>query len=386
VRVLLWIGSLRTGGAERQFALLADGLLREGVEVKLATMIPGGSNWDRFAADHADHLHSLNVKAPRTSAEAAIQLARAPVRLRSFIAQFSPDVMYSALHMSNALAWSSTRAGGPPIVWSVRASDATLNLKRAIPFQFCRATARTVPMAIANAHAGRSYYLRRGFRPRRFEVVANGIDTDRFRPDDGTRTTLRREWGVGADRQVIGTVSRIVPGKGHELLLNTARVVVERSPDVLFVIAGDGPPALRQRLAALTQRLGLDDHVRWLGHRDDTARLYPAFDVFCSPSTSEGFPNSVAEAMACGTRCVVSDAGDSALIVGDTGTVVPTGDTGAFARGLLLGLDRVRDEDRGVYRRRITSMFSVTQMVRRTRELLSSVADDRIANAHGAIR
>ena len=388
MRVLLWIGSLHTGGAERQFALLADGLLREGVEAKLATMIPGGSNWDRFAVDHPDHLISLNLAPPRTSTGSSIQHMRAPIGLRALIREFRPHVVYSALHLSNAIAWVSTRAGGPPLVWSVRASNAMLNPKRAIPFQFCKATARTVPLAIANAQAGRQYYRQRGFRPRRFEIVGNGIDTDRFRPDDRARTALREEWGIGPERPVIGAVSRIVSGKGHEILLTAARHVVDLSPEVLFIIAGGGPPALQQRLASMTRRLGLERHVRWLGHQDDAARLYPAFDVFCSPSTSEGFPNSVAEAMASGLGCVVTDAGDSALIVGGTGHVVPVGDAGSLARGLLLGLDQfVRgDGDADARRRRITTMFSVDQMVRQTHDLLSSVVEERVEHGHGARR
>jgi glycosyltransferase involved in cell wall biosynthesis len=374
VRVLLWIGSLHTGGAERQFSLLTDGLVRDGVETRIATLSPGGANWDWLAARHKENLISLSSSSARHPAENAWRHLHATLKLRRVLRDFDPDVIYSALYATNALAWLSTRAGGPPLVWGVRASDAALNPKRAIPFQFCRLVAGTVPLAIANAQAGKDYHLRKGFRPQRFEVVPNGIDTDHFRPDKHSREALRAEWGLTPTQRVIGYVARLAPDKGHEVVLTAAKRLVDQDPDVCFVFAGDGPARLRERLEAMASQMGLNEHVRWLGHRNDTASLYPAFDIFCSASTSEGFPNTVAEAMACGLGCVVSDVGDSAMIVGETGRVVPPRDPAVLAEALRWGLDHLGGGNGLDYRQRIIDEFSVSRMVDRTRELLESVS------------
>jgi glycosyltransferase involved in cell wall biosynthesis len=384
VRVLLFVGSLGTGGAEGQFAMLADGLVRAGVDAELVTMFPGGVNWDRFAAVHPDRLSSLEGSAPRGAVAGAARHAAAPGRLREHIRHFAPDVVYSALYMSDALAWVGTR-GGPPVVWSMRASDAALGVKRAIPFHFCRLTSPTVPLVIANAEAGRRYHVARGFRPRRFEVIPNGIDTERFRPDEAAREITRAAWGIPASCRVIGVVSRVVPGKGHDLLVAAARRVVDLRGDVVFVVVGDGPKSLGARLRTLTAHLGLEGRVRWIGHRSDVASVYPAFDLFCSPSISEGFPNAVAEAMACDVGCVVTDVGDSARIVGDTGQVVPSRDAGALAEAIVAGLDAL-PAAAGARRRRVAEHFSVSRMVDGTLELLSTVAGEQAATPRGARR
>jgi glycosyltransferase involved in cell wall biosynthesis len=289
------------------------------------------------------------------------------------IRRFRPDVVYSALHMSNAVVWMSTRGTGTPLAWSLRASDAPLNLKRAAPFQFCRAVSRSVPLAIANSHAGREYHLRRGFRPKRFEVVPNGIDTNRFKPDADARAERRREWGVSPGQPVIGTVGRLGPVKGHEVLLEAARRVVARRPDARFVIVGDGPAPVRERLERLSTRLGLDGHVAWTGHSPDTAHLFPGFDVFCLPSLSEGFPNVVGEAMACGLDCVVTDVGDAPMIVGPTGRVVPPGDPMELAKNIIWATEHSADRDGDARRQRIVDAFSVPRMVRETHDLLESL-------------
>jgi glycosyltransferase involved in cell wall biosynthesis len=373
VRVLLWIGTLETGGAERQFCVLGDGLLGEGVETVLCTMRPGGSNWDWFAARHADHLVPLHPRAPRGGFDRARQHLEAPVRLRATIRRFRPDVVYSALYLSDAVAWMSTRRTGTPLAWSLRASDAPLNPKRAVPFQFCRAVSRTLPLAIANSHAGRDSHLQRGFRPARFEVVPNGIDTERFAPDSDAREDRRREWGVAPGQPVIGTVGRLDPVKGHDVLLRAARRVVAERPDARFVIVGDGAAPVRERLMRESARLGLEAHVVWAGHSPDPARLYPGFDVFCLPSLSEGFPNVVGEAMATGVGCVVTDVGDAPEIVGPTGRIVPPGDPAALAENLLWAAAQPSDREVAVRRRRIVDAFSITRMVSRTRELLESL-------------
>jgi glycosyltransferase involved in cell wall biosynthesis len=373
VRALLFIGTLETGGAERQFEVLADGLVRDGVDALLCTMTPGGSNWDRFAEAHRDHLISLEPRAPSGAADALRQHLAAPTRLRRVIRRFRPDVVYSALYMSNAIAWAATRRTGTPLAWGLRASDDDLNLKRAAPFQFCRLVSRTVPLAIANARAGRDHHLRRGFRPTRFEVVPNGIDIDRFRPDADARAARRREWGVTAGQPVIGTVGRLVAAKGHGVLLEAARDVLAGLPDARFVVVGDGPSATRDRLKADAARLGVDGRVVWLGHRADTAPVYPGFDVFCLPSLTEGFPNAVGEAMACGLDCVVTDVGDAPLIVGATGRVVPPGDPVKLAENIIWAAEHSADRDGDARRQRIVDAFSVARMVRRTYDLLESL-------------
>ena len=108
------------------------------------------------------------------------------------------------------------------------------------------------------------------------------------------------------------------------------------------------------------------------------ADVYSALDIGTSASLSEGFPNVVGEAMACGVPCVVADCGDSARVVGDTGIVVPSEDVEALARGWETTAKRLTKEGaetvREQVRARIVENFGVEQLARRTLESLESIA------------
>ena len=98
---------------------------------------------------------------------------------------------------------------------------------------------------------------------------------------------------------------------------------------------GHGKESYLQELKQLARSLGLDGKVHWIQAQSDVRAVYNAVDVFCSSSLTEGFPNVIGEAMACGRHCVVTNVGDSALVVGDTGVVVPSDDAKAMSAGLL---------------------------------------------------
>ena len=105
--------------------------------------------------------------------------------------------------------------------------------------------------------------------------------------------------------------------------------------------------------------------------------VYNAFDVVCSASVfGEGFSNAVGEAMACGVPCVVTDVGDSALIVGDTGLVVPPGDPEALVEGLctLIGVIEEKGQELSTKaRERIVGRFSRHRLVGTTYRVLSAL-------------
>src|SRR5207244_5800392 len=112
-----------------------------------------------------------------------------------------------------------------------------------------------------------------------------------------------------------------------------------RRPDARFVLCGKDVTVENEQLRAWIEAAGLADAVHLLGQRDDVPRLMASFDVLVSSSIGEGLPNAIGEAMACGTPCVVTDVGDCATIVGDTGRVVGPSDPGALAGAVVEVLD-----------------------------------------------
>lgn len=134
--------------------------------------------------------------------------------------------------------------------------------------------------------------------PERVRVVPRGRDRARLgEPSASRREQVRRELGLDDDRRVLLTVGRREYQKGHEHMVRALPAVVEAHPDVVWLLAGR-TGAASTATDELIRDLGLEDHVRRLGHRDDVGDLMVASDLFVFPSLWEGFGGVIAEAMA----------------------------------------------------------------------------------------
>jgi phosphatidylinositol alpha-1,6-mannosyltransferase len=177
-----------------------------------------------------------------------------------------------------------------------------------------------------------------GAEPSRVVVTRLGTDPERFRPRDATELRARLELGA---RPVLLTLARLVPRKGIDSVLGALSEVRRAVPDVVYVIAGDGPD--RARLEELVRRAGLDAAVRFAGAiaDDELPAWYSLGDVFVMPSRSEppdveGFGIVFLEAAACGRPVVAARAGGvpDAVVDGVSGLLVEPGDDRGLARAL----------------------------------------------------
>lgn len=165
-------------------------------------------------------------------------------------------------------------------------------------------------------------------------------------------------------------VARWDPAKDHQSLV-AALAKLPRGEKQLWqcVLVGPGMDEANSEVVGWLAHYGLTGSVRLCGATPNVPSVMSALDLHVLSSIVEGFPNVVAEAMACETPCVVTDVGDAALIVGDTGWVVAPGAPDALASGLSRALDAMTDRVawRGrqqAARHRIASKFSVEAMVR----------------------
>jgi len=207
-------------------------------------------------------------------------------------------------------------------------------------------------------------------------VILNGIDTGAFTPDVAQRERLRAWWSVANDETLIGVGGRLHPMKDHRTFLRAAALLSRTHNRVRFACIGTGRSEYRRELLELSEQLGLREQVIWQPARTDMPSVYNALDILTLSSYGEGFPNVVAEAMACGVPCVVTDVGDSAIIVGDTGVVVPPRDPDALAEGWKRMLARMASEGNHLgdkVRSRIVNEFNQDMLAKRTSETLENV-------------
>jgi len=203
-----------------------------------------------------------------------------------------------------------------------------------------------------------------------FDFIPNGLDLKRFVPvASARRATIRRSLGIPEHAQIIGHVGRSHPLKDHATLLAAFRVVAAENPNVwLALVGGDlyhGSPYL-DHLIDRTDTGSLVGRIVALGQRDDVPDLMAAMDLFVLSSMGEAFPNVLVEAMACGTPCVVTDVGDSAEIIRDTGWVCRPGDIHGLADSILSALteaESVHTERCLSARRRVLANYGIERML-----------------------
>jgi glycosyltransferase involved in cell wall biosynthesis len=333
-RVAFLIQSLGVGGAEAQLVELAVGLEDRGFDVSVLAMYPGG-RLERELQKRSGFDYVMLGKRSRSD------LVGFGARLLGEIRRRRPDIIYGFMPVANHLALLAGRLTGAKVVWGLRSAFVDFrhyDRASSILFRTGRMLSRLPDLTIVNSFAGRDYHQRVGYAASRMIVIPNGIDTSRFRPDPAASRRMRQQWGVVGDVPLVGIVGRLEPMKDHPTFLDAAAVVAAKT-DAHFVCIGSGPAEYVEQMQKRAASAGLGARVHWVGVCDDMPAAYAALDVLVSASTGEGFSNVVGEAMSCGVRCVVTDAGDSARLVGTTGVVVPVGDSQQMARGVITVLD-----------------------------------------------
>ena len=200
-------------------------------------------------------------------------------------------------------------------------------------------------------------------------TIHNGISSKEF--GNVSMDASRLPLGLEPDDQVVGTVARLIPGKGIATLLEAVSLIAKIVPKLHLVVVGDGPE--RPRLEQYAQRLGLQGRALFLGWRDDVPSLMAGWDCYALPSLSEGFNVSVLEAMASRLPVVASDlpALREAVVPGRGGIMVLPGSAPELAAALLHVLkEPEKARALGKYNReRVDAFFGEDRMVRCTRAL-----------------
>ncbi|MBD1945817.1 glycosyltransferase [Coleofasciculus sp. FACHB-712] len=372
IEIAFLIRSLNYGGAERQLITLVKALNKKKFNITVLYFYSGGA-LEKDLQDSGIRLISLEKRE-------RWDLFGFCWRLVSHLKHINPDVLHGYLGTSNLLTiflkpfLPSTR-----IVWGVRASNVDLSRYDWLPhltFKVECFLSRFADAIIVNSYAGRAYHLKHRFPADKMVVIANGIDTERFKPDSKARAKVRAEWGISEDKILIGLVGRLDPMKDHPTFLKASALLCKQRQDVSFVCVGSGSESYAQKLYRLTQKLGISEKVIWAGVRTDMPAVHNALDIATSSSSyGEGFSNAIGEAMACGVPCVVTDVGDSALIVGQTGASVPSQNPETLASGWVSCLGKDRDEMGLKARSRILEHFSVKQLVEKTQATLQAITN-----------
>lgn len=368
LRVLQVVDGFRLGGAETKLLELIKKLDRSRFAPAVANVGPGGPLESAFKEldcpvhdfrrRHRFDLHPFR-QLYRLIRQQRIQV----VQTTLFWADFAGTLTAHLAKAPVILSWETVSHEGNQFhhKWHQRAG-----------YRFAMRFASGV-VAVSN-EIKTSLMQRRNLPAAKVHVIPYGVDLQRFSAN-GAMDTARHELQLDPQQVVIGVVARLEKVKGHEYFIAALRKVVDRYPNAVAVLIGDGEQ--RPHLEALMAQHSLQAHLRFLGFRNDVQHLLRAIDLLVLPSISEGLPNVILEAMACGKPVVASNVGGipEAVRPGQNGLLVAPRDVDGLAQAMeqLVALPEKRRELGQQGRRIVEQEFSLQSQVSRFEQLYESL-------------
>jgi glycosyltransferase involved in cell wall biosynthesis len=303
--------------------------------------------------------------APRGPAASVAAIAR----FASILRRERPEIVQAWTYKANLFACVA-RAIEPSamLIWNIRTVPyrAELGLRQRVAVELGRVFSALPAAIVYNSLAGQSVHTARGFTTKKSVVIHNGIPVPSAPLCRQRGQQWRRRLGLADGDVVVSYVKRLANPRWHEFFFRAARRVAESHDHVRFVCVGRGIG----RLSAIVQRVGgeggLVRRCVLLEHTSDVTEVYGGSDIVVSASGREGFPNAIGEAMACGDPCIVTNVGDSAFLVGETGKVVAFGDVDELAEAMC-HMVSIGDERRrqlgALAHARIAEHFSLERMI-----------------------
>ena len=295
------------------------------------------------------------------------------LRLTHRLQQIKPDIVHTWMYHADLLGGLAAKImGNPAVIWGVRSSDFVrpdTSLLTKLVLSWCARLSSWLPdFVLYNSQKGEVFHKALGYKTDRFIVIPNGVDLVKFSPNEHAHHDIRRELNISSNTPLIGLIGRFHPLKNHEGFIKAAGYLHHDMPEVHFLMAGQDIEWSNPTLKELIDEMDLTLVFHLLGRRDDIPRITASLDLASLTSWSEGFPNVLIEAMACGVPCISTDAGDAAMILGDTGWIVPTGDMRGLAARWKEFFDIPKDEQQLFGKRaraRALEQFEISAVVKR---------------------
>jgi len=380
IKVMHIITTLGPAGAETMLSRIAagmDGTRFENEVVSLTGIL-----------DLAERMQEIGVRVRTLGMKTSLPNPLLVMRLAQWIRESKPDVIHTWMYHANLIGALAARlAANVPVVWGIHHSTLdprvdkrrTMLVNRACALLSRRFAARIVCCSEASLRTHKEL----SYAAEKLEVIPNGFDLKQLKPDPAARASIREELGLPEDQVLIGLAARFHPHKDHRNFVEAAARLHKRMPEVQYLLCGMDITWQNSQLVGWIDAAGIRECCHLLGHREDMSRIFAGIDIATSSSRSEAFPIAIGEAMACETPCVVTNVGDSALMVGETGTVVTPGDPHALAeawRKLIEAGPAVRRRLGWAARQRVQQHFALPAIVERYQTIYASLATESLQN------
>ena len=215
----------------------------------------------------------------------------------------------------------------------------------------------------------KKFYEKEGYNEKKLIYIPNGYDLSILRPHKFKKNKFKIKYKIKKDLILIGKVARYDSKKDHSNLLKALSHVKQKNLNFFCILIGKHINKKNNNLVLEIERLNLSNNIKLLGQHENISEVMNGLDInILSSSYGEGFPNVVAESMACGTPCVVTDVGDAAFIVGKTGWIVPPNNSVKLAKALEEAINQFGTKNwmkkSKMARLRVEKKFDISRMIR----------------------
>jgi glycosyltransferase involved in cell wall biosynthesis len=339
-KVVHVIISLNVGGAEKMMERLVIELSKDPSISQAVICLKGLESIG----------HRLQVQGFEVTSLGMKSLFGAPIAFYKLFKIFMvnrPSAVYTWMYHANLIGGlAAFFSGTKNIIWMIRNSaipQGRFSLTSTI-IKICSILSFYIPdKIVCNAEAGKSSHAKLGFCLANMIVIPNGYNLESFKPSFGLRSQIRKDLNLSDNTLLVGIVGRFDPLKDFRNFVQAAGLVSKNLDNVKFLMVGRDLDQNNIELKKWIDDTQYPDNFILIGETDPHD-FYASMDIFCLSSKAEGFPNVVAEAMAMKVPCVVTDAGDAATIVGESGLVVESMNPYALYEGLMAML--IIDEQR----------------------------------------
>lgn len=284
-----------------------------------------------------------------------------------------PDIVQTWLVHGDFIGGIAARiAGIKNVVWTILYSKLDTNLEKIRTIIIIKILAKLsyiIPkLIIVVSKDSQKNCQNLKYNKKKLHLVSSGFDLSLFKISKYQKLFFKKKIKIKKQTPLIGLVARYHPIKDHENLFNALSIVKSKNKKFCCVLVGPNTNRKNKVLLNKVKRLQLGNCVKLLGTTNNIPQVMNGLDVNILCSKSEGFPSVIAEAMACGTPCIVTNVGDSALIVGKTGWIVPPNDSVKLANAIKKALSEIDKNNwkkrSNQARLRIKKNFGINKMIK----------------------
>jgi glycosyltransferase involved in cell wall biosynthesis len=362
------IAGLGSGGAENMLYKLIKYSNNQEYEHEVVSLIDEGTIGHKIIAEGIK-LHCININ--KNNFLASI------IRLKKICRDC--DLISTWLYHADLIGFIVSKLLlRKKLIWNIRHSNLNSNANKSSTLwvvKFNSLVSKFVDLITYNSTEAYNNHLNYGFSKKRNKLIPNGFELDNFVYDHNKRNALRKYFGFDINQKVLITIGRWNIQKDYYTLLEAIDTVKKNGHQFKLIMVGNGLDTDNTELNSIIRKYSIEEYVILLGKRSDIPDLLSMADVYVSSSLGESFSNAIGEAMACELTCIVTDVGESKILVGDTGEVVSPGCPSELAESIIKLL-KFQNIGRNVNaRKRILENYEISSIV----EKFDSVYKDVIS-------